>query len=468
MKKVIRILLIVLAVITVGGVGTGVFYYEYHKPVKMVRLEAKSDLPDANLLLKHGQTGAYYEDSNAFANNHLGVNTVWVRNGLFKYRVDIEIVDTLAPEITFLKNVEKNHGDAIEFWDCVETVWDGTDVTYGITNPEALASYGYVELNVWAKDEAANETNAATTIRVVDENVNTHVVVEQSAKLEESMLFANGKKTADYKLSVPIEKLSFEKVGHQSVVMSIHGDTYEIDLEVPDVTPPVIMLSDPVVLYMGESMNLLSDVSAMDDSEEDIEVTVDDSGVNKKVEGTYTAIYTASDSAGNTTTRSVTVIVSNARSDEEKLDEQVSRIISSITNSNMTDLQKVQAVYSWTKEHVAYIGYAAKSDWKSEALYGITNGKGDCFTAFAVSKALLTAAGVTNADITRSPDSVRTSHHYWNLIYIDGAWYHYDSCHRSVPFKGTGYMFTDAQAEAYNKEVPGYYTYDESLYPDIQ
>ena len=39
---------------------------------------------------------------------------------------------------------------------------------------------------------------------------------------------------------------------------------------------------------------------------------------------------------------------------------------------------------------------------------------------------MLDVAGIENVRVERSP--ITTSPHYWNLIKIDGQWYHCDAC----------------------------------------
>ena len=96
---------------------------------------------------------------------------------------------------------------------------------------------------------------------------------------------------------------------------------------------------------------------------------------------------------------------------------------------------------------------------------GLTRRKGDCFTYYAVSRALLTAVGIDNLEVTRmgGPTS-----HYWNLINCGDGWYHFDATPRSSkmpPF--VSFMFTDEEAADYTaKAGRSYYAFDGSLYPE--
>lgn len=233
-----------------------------------------------------------------------------------------------------------------------------------------------------------------------------------------------------------------------------------------DTEKPVISGATPKDFYVGEPMNFTYGVYAKDNKDGDVNVITDTSKVNINAAGSYNVIYTAKDSSGNVATATGLVVIHPQRTAQQIFDEKINKILGGIVTSNMDERAKVSAIYNWIYGHVVYVGTSQKGNWQSAALEGINTGKGDCYTFFALSKALLTAAGIDNIDIERSPDSPRTSHHYWNLVNIGTGWYHFDTCHKAEYLNGC--MFTDAQAAEYNNKVAGYYTYDASKYPDIQ
>ena len=82
---------------------------------------------------------------------------------------------------------------------------------------------------------------------------------------------------------------------------------------------------------------------------------------------------------------------------------------------------------------------------------------------YAVASALLTRAGIENMEIQRDNPA---SPHYWNLVKVNGCWYHFDTCPHYSGHWLQSFLLTDAQVRAYSEyEVPGYYSFDPSLYP---
>ena len=149
----------------------------------------------------------------------------------------------------------------------------------------------------------------------------------------------------------------------------------------------------------------------------------------------------------------------------EELDALVSDVLEEIIRDGMTRLEQARAVFDYTHDHIAYTGQSDKSDWKTGAYAGLTTGKGDCFTYYAVSRALLTALEIDNLEVERVGGETR---HYWNLVNCGDGWYHFDACPRSSklpPF--LSFMFTDQQAADFTAEAGrNYYDFDGSLLPE--
>ena len=152
---------------------------------------------------------------------------------------------------------------------------------------------------------------------------------------------------------------------------------------------------------------------------------------------------------------------------QEELDAAVQAAIDEIITPDMTKMEQAKAVWDFAKNGIRYTGDSDKSDWKSGAYEGLTARRGDCFTYYAVSRALLTALEIDNLEVTRVGG---TSSHYWNLVNCGDGWYHFDATPRSskLPYF-VSFMFTDQEAADYTVSVGGgreYYTFDGSLYPE--
>ena len=149
----------------------------------------------------------------------------------------------------------------------------------------------------------------------------------------------------------------------------------------------------------------------------------------------------------------------------EGLEEKVAETVANIITSDMTNVEKARAIFDFAHDNIRYTGDSDKSNWEAGAYEGLTKRKGDCFTYYAVSRALLTAVGIDNLEVTRvgGPTS-----HYWNLIDCGAGWYHFDATPRSSKMPAfVSFMFTDQEAADYTaKAGRNYYTFDGSLYPE--
>lgn len=141
------------------------------------------------------------------------------------------------------------------------------------------------------------------------------------------------------------------------------------------------------------------------------------------------------------------------------LDSMCDSILSGIIDDSMSQRQKAEAIYSWVRGNLRYNGRSATRDWVEEAYQGIRRRRGDCYTYFAVSQALLTRAGFPSIEVIRYTDN----DHYWNLTQVDGNWYHFDTTPRS--WGGTYCLLTDAQMGALSAAHYNCFAFDRSLYP---
>ena len=87
-----------------------------------------------------------------------------------------------------------------------------------------------------------------------------------------------------------------------------------------DTEPPKIYGAKKATAYIGIPFSYKKDVYAEDNRDGEVPVTVDSSQVNLKVEGEYTAIYSATDSSGNTTTEEATITVKKQTVTMEELE----------------------------------------------------------------------------------------------------------------------------------------------------
>jgi len=234
-----------------------------------------------------------------------------------------------------------------------------------------------------------------------------------------------------------------------------------------DEKAPVVSVTD-IDVKAGGTVSYKKAVSYYDDidTKEEMKLSVERSSVNLKEVGSYEVIYTVTDCSGNSTSVVGKINVMEKSpdwEDEEAIHEKAREILDSILEEGMTDREKAKAIYSWIKSHVWFIEHSEKGNYMRGAYEGLFQHQGDCFVYAATSKELLTLAEIPNIDIVKSTTNPS---HYWNLVYIEDGWYHFDSTPRYD--KSEFFLLTDAELEAYSKAHRNTHIFDRSLYPEIQ
>ena len=241
---------------------------------------------------------------------------------------------------------------------------------------------------------------------------------------------------------------------------------------VVDNEAPSILGVQPISLYAGSSVAYRSGILVTDDQDAAPVLTVDSSNVDLSQPGIYEVTYIATDAAGNQASITTSVTVkeqTDSYVDEETIYAAADALLEKIITADMTDREKVQAIYRWTRYSCSYISISDKTDWLQAAYQMLTLRYGDCFDYYAVSRLLFDRLGLPNLTVRRSEDSVRTTDHYWNMVSVDGGetYYHFDSTPRPSTSSGSRNfcLVTDAYLASYDQFCPGYYTRDLSLYP---
>lgn len=196
-------------------------------------------------------------------------------------------------------------------------------------------------------------------------------------------------------------------------------------------------------------------VWAVDDRDNKVKVNADTSGINWEKNGIYKLQFTARDKAGNVAKSWAKVQVIIPGTAESIADE----VLHSIIKSGWSDRKKARAIYQYVRKRFSYVNSAAHQNWRTAATQGIRYHSGDCYTYYAASRLLLTRAGIPNVMINRYPTTY--GRHYWNLAYVSGGWYHFDTTPRQRG--GTFCLLTDAQLWHYSS---GYtFRFNQKLYP---
>ncbi len=198
-------------------------------------------------------------------------------------------------------------------------------------------------------------------------------------------------------------------------------------------------------------------VEGKDDRDGSVKLKVDTSKINWKKDGIYKVYYTASDKAGNVARKWAKVRVIVPAAAERVADS----VLKTITKKNWSDERKARAIYRYVKQRASYVDNGTHSDWRKVALNGIRYQSGDCYTYYSMARLLLTRAGIFNMEVTRYP-AYTGYHHWWNLVYIRGGWYHLDTTPRQHDAQFC--LMTDAQLKIYS--TGSTFRFQEKKYPE--
>lgn len=213
--------------------------------------------------------------------------------------------------------------------------------------------------------------------------------------------------------------------------------------------------------FVDEPVSYFSEIFAEDNCDKEVSVTVDNAEVNIHAAGTYTVTYTATDTAGNSTSQSCKLIFVEQTVTDEELQALADDIMAEIITEDMDIAEQLYAVYCWVFDHMTYTGTSDETNWKAEAKRGIEQGVGDCFTYYAVAHLLLEQLDVEIMTMERDRRGDE-SDHFWHFVNDGTGWYIFD-CNNTSRYGYRCFMRSVAETE----EWSGYFwRYDKSLYPE--
>ena len=242
---------------------------------------------------------------------------------------------------------------------------------------------------------------------------------------------------------------------------------------VTDTVAPQIIGAKDLEVYVGGTVSYKSGVSATDDMDANPALEIDNSKVDLAEPGVYEVTYKATDAAGNATSVTIKLTVKAKPAnfvEPEVIYAKADAILAQFITDDMTDREKAEAVYVWTRRsvHLTY-GSAPKgfvheeADWLQTA-YQLINrdvSKGDCYFFYAAQKLLLQRLGIPTIDCEKIYDG--ESRHYWLMVSVDGgeSYYHFDNV-----WSPQLCLVTDAELDAFSAAVDSNpFNRDKSKYP---
>ena len=210
--------------------------------------------------------------------------------------------------------------------------------------------------------------------------------------------------------------------------------------------------------YVNEPIAYLAEAYAEDDVDGRVDVTVESEVILSR-KGKYTVTYTAADRSGNTSVKTCTYTLVEPTVTDEQVHQMARSILDQIITPDMVTAEKLKAVFDYVRGRVHYTGSSNKNDWRQEAVRGYEDRRGDCFTVYSLTRALLDELQVSYMSVTRKSSASR---HYWVIVNIGTGWYHYDPLVTSV-HRHRCFMWTNQQC----KVKPYFWRFYEENFPPI-
>ena len=231
---------------------------------------------------------------------------------------------------------------------------------------------------------------------------------------------------------------------------------------------PVIQGAGNIDVYQGKTVSYRNGVTVTDDHDENPALTINSDAVDLSTPGQYPVTYTAKDASGNETALTVTVTVLEMKStyvDMDTINEEIDKLLATIIEDDMTQLEQVQAIYHWIRNNCGYDNTSFKDDWRQAGYKMLKNRIGDCYYYFGLCKLMLERLGIPNLDVKKVPNFEGDSNHFWHLVSVDGGetYYHVDTTPRLVYTNFC--MVTDKVMDDFSADYRNCFNRDKSLYP---
>lgn len=136
----------------------------------------------------------------------------------------------------------------------------------------------------------------------------------------------------------------------------------------------------------------------------------------------YAFSYRGSSSSANVT---VQVEYRETLQQTAYVNKQVQTALKEMIKPGMNNHQKVKVIHDWVVQRLEY----DNSFSKYTAYEGLQSGSAVCQGYSLLTYKLLEGAGIPNKIVegTARPEGGRTQSHAWNLVQLDGRWYHLDT-----------------------------------------
>ena len=365
-----------------------------------VTIEAGSPAPGIEAFIKNNPKNySFITDMSSVDTSRPGPVPVKIKGLIFSYNAELRIMDTTPPEGT-AKDVLWPLNKPLSADLFVEKTRDVTDVSVSFNKEPQTTSAGVQTVEILLTDEGENTSVITSKLTLVD-----------------------------------------------------------------DRQPPKIEGVQNRTLYVGENIAYKEGVSVTDDYDPAPKLSIDNSQVDLDKVGNYPVTYTATDFAGNSTVVSINLKVDPVPSGYDHIEDLYAltdEILAKIITDDMTDIEKLFAMFKWIRTNVAFMDTRLDQlDYVNEAIRCLKGRPSECYACAAGFMALVERAGFESMMVKRYNTYVK---HYWNLVKVDGNWYHFDTTPQLARLY-ICFMATDDEVAAFESYERNYYRFDHDAYP---
>ena len=274
----------------------------------------------------------------------------------------------------------------------------------------------------------------------------------------------SGIATVKYKEELP-KKLNTGDYEFVVVVTDWYNNSTEISVPfhvINDQTAPFIKGVKPLTCNGDpDSVDFFEGITVTDDYDETPYFVVEDDNVDYSKNGTYEILYKAIDSVGNIRVESTTMTVKLSSVAKKKTEGGYSGNVYDIAKQifkdygmkKSSDVETARAIFNFVNTSIWYQTIRGRQTYEGAAYRGFTRHNGDCYVYYACMRMLLDVAGIPNMAIHRKAN--KGTIHYWNLVKLNGQWYHCDATRYSHRLNGW-FMCTDKQINDKYHQFNGY------------
>jgi hypothetical protein len=233
-KKIYRFYIIVCVLLTLL-VLLFINAFKYNDINRKVIIEAGMELPEANVFLKDNTKPArYLTDIIKINMKEIGVHDLTIESNGSKYKVKLEIRDTIPPSAE-LKKVDLYEGRTVDPQEFIKQINDGTNVTVSYKTTPDFSRTGNQDVFLLLQDSAGNKTELTGKLRI--SKVKELVKVDMVKK--EVNLEAFLKEKSDLSSASLVEPLVIpDKIGVYPAKVKINDVVYDSSIQVTDMVPP--------------------------------------------------------------------------------------------------------------------------------------------------------------------------------------------------------------------------------------